>query len=125
MLSAVPCETTINCVLQFSAVTNLEYLGVPVYKRASSGSSLFFNRKRKRNTRKVGSVCLALVSFQTVLGVGIASLYVQRQAPPARSAAMHLPPATPCIEVLVCTLHWALLPQCRHTTVLRQPGCNI
>jgi syntaxin-binding protein 1 len=37
---------------QFAAVSNLEYLGVPVYKRASSGSGLFFNRKRKRNVRK-------------------------------------------------------------------------
>jgi hypothetical protein len=40
--------------VQFAAVSNLEYLGVPVYKRASSGSGLFFNRKRKRNVRKVG-----------------------------------------------------------------------
>lgn len=38
---------------QFAAVSNLEYLGVPVYKRASAGSSRFFNRKRKRNVRKV------------------------------------------------------------------------
>jgi len=40
---------------QFAAVSNLEYLGVPVFKRASSGSGLFFNRKRKRNIRRVRS----------------------------------------------------------------------
>ncbi len=39
---------------QFAAVTNLEFLGVPVFKRKGAGG-LFFGRKRKRNVRKVGS----------------------------------------------------------------------
>jgi hypothetical protein len=43
---------------QFAAVTNLEFLGVPVFKRKGAGG-LFFGRKRKRNVRKVQRNCLA------------------------------------------------------------------
>ena len=45
---------------QFAAVTNLEFLGVPVFKRNRAGG-LFFGRKRKRNVRKVrrSSLCAA------------------------------------------------------------------
>ena len=42
---------------QFSAITNLEFLGIPVFKRTRS-TGLFFGRKRKRNIRKVGAASL-------------------------------------------------------------------
>mmetsp|Transcript_17026 Transcript_17026/g.50813 ORF Transcript_17026/g.50813 Transcript_17026/m.50813 type:complete len:663 (-) Transcript_17026:822-2810(-) len=38
---------------QFLAITNMEYLGVPVFKRHSKGVSKFFARKRKGNVREL------------------------------------------------------------------------
>ena len=38
---------------QFSSITNLEFLGVPVFKRPGT-SCVPFGRKPKKNVRKVG-----------------------------------------------------------------------
>ena len=38
---------------QFLAVVNMEYLGVPVFKRHAKAVSKFFTRKRKGNVREV------------------------------------------------------------------------
>lgn len=40
---------------QFSTITNLEFLGVLVFKRARAGSMLGFARKPKRNIRRVNT----------------------------------------------------------------------
>ena len=53
---------------QFAAVTNLEFLGVPVFKRKGAGG-LFFGRKRKRNVRKVG-FCGSVTSASSASSVG-------------------------------------------------------
>ena len=45
---------------QFSTITNLEFLGVLVFKRARAGSMLGFGRKPKRNVRKVNTASLCL-----------------------------------------------------------------
>ena len=51
---ATAAQVTRLTPAQFAAVTNLEFLGVPVFKRTRAGG-LFFGRKRKRNVRKVRS----------------------------------------------------------------------
>jgi len=63
--TAVPQVTRLTPA-QFAAVTNLEFLGVPVFKRKGAGG-LFFGRKRKRNVRKV-AFRTAIRERQTILG---------------------------------------------------------
>ncbi len=56
-----PSQVTRLTPAQFAAVTNLEFLGVPVFKRTRAGG-LFFGRKRKRNVRKVRGSCVQAAS---------------------------------------------------------------